>query len=853
MPERDAEIAGRLRALGASPGDPESLRRGLLWVAGEVQAYEEATLQTTEQMAALTNRLAAMEVREQALARATAGIDSFRREFQWLSGEVQARGEALARANGKIDDLVAELSLFRHQAGERIASLEARGSSSADVRGELDRYTAEATGAADFSELAQVARRGGLLEVAVRELRAELENVTHEVLSNHQSTTAHVAGRTAPLEGALHELRREIDRVADEAGANHRAVRDEVTGHVATLDQRLRGLETLQGELDGLYRELDRVSGHMSGGENLLTQVAERIPPMEEALVATHREILDVRDHQAAAATHIAEVTLRVTEMAEEVTRRIDEVEGHIGLQVTETEARVVHRVEAVAGEVDGVGRRIEVVGERIDMVEERVDTVSERVNAVEERLGTLGVLTSDIEGMYRELDRVAELTLARDGALAQIADRTTPLEISVSGLRHELERLAGEVLVAQQAALGDVAARVDAFGTRIDPLELLVDQVAELGHELRRVSEEAGSAQQAALAATTEQLGLAGRLRMLEGLPADIEGMYRDFQRVAESSASRDDRQGEALEREAAVDASIAGLRAELERVAAEGQNTELDLRRRLAGLESLTTDLDSLYRELGRVTALATDQEDRSAAFEATVAGVRDSLAELRERIEDERIYTTEQVTGLWARMRAVEGVPADVERVSTEVEKLAEAVSRAFGDSNESIDDVARRVQALESLPSDIEVVQREIDGLAAAAREREEQIAGLRAQLEPLASALADVRAEFEHVRGEVKSVGETPARLSGIDDRLGQLDGLPDKIDAALRQLDRTSDEMTANHQAALASASFQLQDFSERLQALEALPADMEGLYAALYRVAESVKSLREDAASNAS
>src|SRR5205085_9182306 len=122
-------------------------------------------------------------------------------------------------------------------------------------------------------------------------------------------------------------------------------------------------------------------------------------------------------------------------------------------------------------------------------------------------------------------------------------------------GLRQELDRLAGEVLVAQQGAIGGVAERVDGVAERIGPLELLVDQVAELGHELQRVSEEAGSAQQAALAATTEQLGLAGRLRMLESLPADIEGMYRDFERVAEATAARDNRQGDAIDRQQAVD----------------------------------------------------------------------------------------------------------------------------------------------------------------------------------------------------------------------------------------------------------------------------------------------------------
>ena len=378
-------------------------------------------------------------------------------------------------------------------------------------------------------------------------------------------------------------------------------------------------------------------------------------------------------------------------------------------------------------------------------------------------------------------------------------------------------------------------------------PLELLVDQVAELGHELQRVSEEAGSAQQAALAATTEQLGLAGRLRMLESLPADIEGMYRDFERVAEATAARDDRQGDALERQAAVDAALEELRAELERVADQGQNTELDLRRRLASLESLTGDLDALYRELGRVTALATDHEDRSAGFEATVSGVRDSLTDVRERIEDERIYTTEQVTGLWARMRAVEGVPADVDRVSTEIEKLAEAVSRAFGDSNETLDGVARRVQALENLPADLASVSPR--DRAPGRRRPPAGGAGRRPPGPDGAAGIGPGRRAGARSTGCAPTSASTDAaRLAEIDGRIGRLESLPTTVDAALRDLSRTSDEVIANHQASLASASVLLQDFNDRLRALEALPADMEGLYAALYRVAESVKALREDA-----
>ena len=317
-------------------------------------------------------------------------------------------------------------------------------------------------------------------------------------------------------------------------------------------------------------------------------------------------------------------------------------------------------------------------------------------------------------------------------------------------------------------------------------PVESLVERVAALGRELVRVAEEAGSAQQAALAATTEHLGLAGRLRMLEDLPAEIEVIYRELDRMAEATANRDTRQGDVLERPAPVDTALEDLRAELERVAGQGQIAELDLGRRLTSLEKGPGDLDAVHRE----------------------------LAELRGRIEEEHLSTTEQFTGLSARMRAV-------------------------------VEGSVRRVESRDGPPGDLQDVYRQIERLTEASWEREEQIAGLRGQLEPLTATLNQVRDELERVRIEVESVN--PDRLSRIDDRLGQLESLATESGEALRQLNRAADEVTANHQASPASASV-LRDFNDRLRALEALPADMESLYSALHRVAESVKALRADA-----
>ncbi len=318
-PEREGDIATRLRALASSPSDPESLRRGLLWVAGEVQACEQALRQATDQVASVSSRLAVLEAREQATARATAGIDSFRREFVWLTGEVQARNADLTRTS------------------DRVTALETRDAH--DVRGELDRYATEVSGAADFAELARAALRSALLEGAVRELRDEMEKVTHDLLTNQQAAMAHVAGRTAPLEGALHELRRELDRVADESAATNHAVRTEIFNHVTALDQRLQGVEAIPSDLDGIYREVDRLSGHLSDGQGVLAEIIDRLRPLEDAVVAARQELLDARGvHPSPAARFDAD--------EQYITGRLDALEGDITGRLGTVEVDVTHRLE---------------------------------------------------------------------------------------------------------------------------------------------------------------------------------------------------------------------------------------------------------------------------------------------------------------------------------------------------------------------------------------------------------------------------------------------------------------------------------------------------------------------------
>jgi predicted translin family RNA/ssDNA-binding protein len=116
---------------------------------------------------------------------------------------------------------------------------------------------------------------------------------------------------------------------------------------------------------------------------------------------------------------------------------------------------------------------------------------------------------------------------------------------------------------------------------------------------------------------------------------------------------------------------------------------------------------------------------------------------------------------------------------------------------------------------------------------------------------LQSAIADLRRDLESLR-DAATAAETDdvlafEGLKDLDARLRGVESLPERVEKVFRELSRASGDAITHQQGLLHDAVGRLHELEARVEAVESLPADLEGLYAALFRVAESVKALRED------
>ena len=150
-------------------------------------------------------------------------------------------------------------------------------------------------------------------------------------------------------------------------------------------------------------------------------------------------------------------------------------------------------------------------------------------------------------------------------------------VEAALADLRHRIDGLAAQTVAGQSAAAAGTAQQLESLRARVGRLETLpaelerVAGAATVGQQatvetlravIERLARSTESLQQATLAtarAEMERMGAAAgaRLAALASLPADVQGVYREVDRLAELTAARD--------------AEVAALRAQLERLAAE------------------------------------------------------------------------------------------------------------------------------------------------------------------------------------------------------------------------------------------------------------------------------------------
>jgi uncharacterized coiled-coil protein SlyX len=173
--------------------------------------------------------------------------------------------------------------------------------------------------------------------------------------------------------------------------------------------------------------------------------------------------------------------------------------------------------------------------------------------------------------------------------------------------------------------------------------------------------------------------------------VPADLDGVYRELERIAERMAERDEVVATLLGRVTAAEEAVAGLRQDLDRVIgglaaareadAEAGAWRTAMERRLAALEAPGSEIHRLYLALDRMVgegattpepAPGRDDEDGNGARAgAVVSGaVTDAGgAPLRGALQSGSPHS----------QRAVEALTAELERIRRSIEVLVRPEAR------------------------------------------------------------------------------------------------------------------------------------------------------------------------------
>ena len=632
----------------------------------------------------------------------------------------------------------------------------------------------------------------------------------------------------------------------------------------------------------------------------------------EAALVDLRRRLDDLAAQTVAGQSEAAAGTAQQLESLRARVARLETLPAELERLAGAATVGQQATVETLRGVIDRLARNTE------SFQQATLDTLRaemERMGAaVGERLAPLESLAGDVQAVYKELDRIVEMTTGRDADVARLRERAGPLEEAVAGLGTELERARAETAAASRSAMAAAAERMDGLAARLTEVEPVQLEIQNLRRDLERVVEEVSVAQQAALSAAGEQFSAQARLRSLEtlpatvealqlevirlskesagarqaaaalvgermspledalerarrdlddlsatataathrlaaveerlgaleSLPADVQGVYRELDKVAEVTAGRASELARVVGPTGMLRTEIDELRAQIARVSDEvvPEGRVESLASRLAGLEGLRADVDAIGQEVDRVIQLSTTHDVALAQVAGRTAPVEAAVDDLRARIERVAEESAE-------RARALEALPAEVEALQARLDQVAgEMVSLrrdALVQADQQVSSLAGRVRPLESLPSEVQRVAAALDRLAAQVR-RATETAGATVveRTAPLEAGLAALRGELERVAADVLSVQRANRAPPAF-----QLKALEKHV-AELEQ--RLGTGPTGDAEG-LAAVGAQLADLAAKVEALEALPADVEGVYAALYQVAEDVKAARRDAA----
>jgi TPR repeat protein/chromosome segregation ATPase len=674
----------------------------------KLQADHDAALAT------LNERDAALAAAESQLAESLASITVLSGEVDELRSALATAQEGSATAMTEQNALIASLEQERDQA---LADAQAQQTESADNIAALSREVDElrsALTAAREGSTATTSEQNALIASLERARDQALADVETQQVENAANTTA-FAREVDELRSALKLAREDasatafnqdeiivgLEQARDQALADAVRIGEEHQAATAALDESTATIDALTRELDGLRAELAGTATALEAADQSAL-IAELEQTRDAALAETER-----------LATRLAESETALTDNASTIT------------------------------ELNG----------RIAVLEGTVSDRSVELAALETTASQLRQALGEAD--QAESERIAELSAARDMAVAAVAAAEAKLATRESELAQHQVRITG--LDERIAELEEASARSgDAHDASTSALRAERDQArAEVGRltGLLSVARSEADAFEVEAAALSEQVKATTVVRgQLAQAQSDLTAAQDDLSSLRDELANT---QSTLAQRERTVgdqDGRISDLAAEVDRL--EAALVTADRSNEIANLieqrDAAAGEAERLTTELAGVTAVAAQREDDIAALRAQLdvaSADQARLGETTTALEEARA----EASALAARMEGLQAELADAggayARQLAELEAAQAAVS---ANGEEVLVTVRAHLEEAQAETARVMAARNELQAaLDAAQAEQETQVRRI-ADLETQALMAAEVAGRAEQL-------------------------------------------------------------------------------------------------------
>jgi hypothetical protein len=255
-----------------------------------------------------------------------------------------------------------------------------------------------------------------------------------------------------------------------------------------------RGFTRLSARLGNLERRVDLLAAQKAPEPAPVFDVdrgSARPEPDEEMRAAVQRLETTIDESRMDARRRIDGLEERLRQLdfvplkVSNLQRSVDQISAALRKGAA-AEPPEPHRDPAVDVELQELRRQLAATNRRMADLDARLGVepipvvVEEEVRRHAERLAAQAPPAAvDVEGVYRELDAVAEFVAARAAATAEGLERIAPLEVAVLELRRDLRRAVGDLAAAQ--AGHELEPRLQEVETRLRAIEIASRKVDRL------------------------------------------------------------------------------------------------------------------------------------------------------------------------------------------------------------------------------------------------------------------------------------------------------------------------------------------------------------------------------------